>query len=49
MRTFVWGSAIALGLAVSAFALKADLSASARQKSTNDGIYSKAQADAAKP
>ena len=33
----------------SAFALKAEVRASARQKTTNDGIYSKEQADAAKP
>lgn len=49
MRTTVWGGGIALAVAVSAFAFKAELGASAKQKSTNDGIYSKAQADAAKP
>lgn len=41
MRTTVWGSVIALGVVV--------CSVSAGQATTNDGIYSKAQADAAKP
>ena len=46
----VRGCAIALGLAVcSSFASAFALRATARQATTNDGIYSKAQADAAKP
>lgn len=50
MRTIVWGGIIALSAGVcSAFALTATPGASARQKTTNDGIYSKAQADEAKP
>lgn len=40
MRTMVWGSVMALAVAVCV---------SAEQKTTNDGIYTKAQADAAKP
>jgi S-disulfanyl-L-cysteine oxidoreductase SoxD len=32
-----------------AFALKVEVGVSAQQKTTNDGIYTKAQADAAKP
>lgn len=46
MRTMVWGCAIALGVAVCAVS---DPTAAVSQKSTNDGIFSKAQADAAKP
>lgn len=42
---WVWGSALALAAVCAVSALRA----SAGQKSTNDGIYSKAQADAAKP
>ena len=49
MRTTVWGGIIALAVGVSAFAVRAEPAAAAGQKSTNDGIYSKAQADAAKP
>ena len=50
MRKTVWGSVIALVVAVSSsFTLEADRGTSPGQKTTNDGIYSKAQADAAKP
>ena len=51
----VWGGVIALSVAVcSVSVIRATTSASAlqaaaRQATTNDGIYSKAQADAAKP
>jgi mono/diheme cytochrome c family protein len=41
----MWGSALTLAAVCAVSALRA----SAGQKSTNDGIYSKAQADAAKP
>jgi hypothetical protein len=43
----VWGGVIALGVAVCAVA--ALRATTAEQATTNDGIYSKAQADAAKP
>jgi hypothetical protein len=46
VRTLVWGSAIALGVAVCSVSA---MTGPAAQQSTNDGIYSKAQADAAKP
>ncbi|MEO6221863.1 MAG: hypothetical protein ABIP90_01335 [Vicinamibacterales bacterium] len=50
MRTMVRGGVIALGVVVcSSFASAYALRASAGQKTTNDGIYSKAQAVAAKP
>jgi S-disulfanyl-L-cysteine oxidoreductase SoxD len=46
VRTTVWGSVIALGVVVCSVSA---LRATPGQKTTNDGIYSKAQADAAKP
>lgn len=47
MRTaMVWACALALGAVVCS---DAAMRAAAVQKTTNDGIYSKAQADAAKP
>jgi cytochrome c5 len=50
VRKTVWGSVIALVVAVSSsFTLEADRGVAPGQKTTNDGIYSKAQADAAKP
>lgn len=42
MRTMVWCGALALTVAVCS-------ASAARQATTNDGIFSKAQADAAKP
>jgi cytochrome c5 len=46
----VWGGAIALGVVVcSAFASAFAARQAGIQKTTNDGIYSTAQADAAKP
>jgi hypothetical protein len=46
----VWGGVIALSVVVcSVLASASALWAAAGQKTTNDGIYSKAQADAAKP
>ena len=46
MRTMVWGGVIALSVAVCSVSV---IRATTTQKTTNDGIYSKAQADAAKP
>ncbi len=46
MRTMVSGGIIALSVVVCSVAA---LRATTAQKTTNDGIYSKAQADAAKP
>ena len=46
MRTTVWGSVIALGVVVCSVSA---MRAAAGQATTNDGIYSKAQAEAAKP
>jgi len=49
VRTMVWGGVIALGVAVCSVSSASALRATAEQKTTNDGIYSKEQADAAKP
>ncbi|HUR20281.1 MAG TPA: c-type cytochrome [Vicinamibacterales bacterium] len=49
MRTIVWGSVIALCAAVCSVSSASAFQATTRQATTNDGIYSKAQAEAAKP